>query len=183
LDFDQVVKIIDKITAPLKRRVSLMVGRAVLSAAVDDSTQFQTIQADVLADETLDGLERIQNYGFTGVPFEDAEAVIVFPQGNRDHGLVICVDDRRFRLKALKNGEVAMYTDEGDKIHLKRGGIIHVDSSNIELGKGSIEKIIKGETFQTLFNSHVHIGDSGYNTTTPTIPLTGTELSLVTKTE
>lgn len=191
------VRTISRIIDPLKRRVSLMVGRAILSAAADDSLTLQTLQLDVLSDETLSDLERFQNYGFTGVPFKGAEAVVVFAQGNRDHGLVIAVDDRRYRLKGLQNGEVAMYTDEGDKIHIKRGGIIEIDCSqanvnasssvklnspSVELGESAVEAVIKGNTFQDLFNAHTH-SVVGITSTPPLAPLDGSELSEVSKTE
>lgn len=110
---------------PLTQRIQLMVGRAVLQL-VDDSTKLQSVQIMLLADELRDQVERFQNYGFTSVPLAGAEAVAVAVAGNRDHALVIAVDDRRYRLKGLAEGEVAIYTDEGDKIHIKRGGTIEV---------------------------------------------------------
>ena len=57
-----------------------------------------------------------------------------------------------------------------------------VDSPKIELGKNATEAVIKGNTFQTLFNSHQHLV-YGIPTTPPIIPLTGTELSQITKTQ
>lgn len=40
--------------------------------------------------------------------------------------VVLAVDDRRYRVQALKDGEVVIYTDEGDRIHLKRERTIEV---------------------------------------------------------
>lgn len=58
-----------------------------------------------------------------------------------------------------------------------------VDSPNIELGAGAIEAVIKGNTFQALFNSHTHLTSiPGAPTSVPVVPLTGAELSLITKT-
>jgi phage baseplate assembly protein V len=188
----------------MKRRISLMVGRCVLSAAADDKTLFQTLQVDALAGETLSELERFQNYGFTSVPFEGSEACVVFPQGNRDHGLVIAVDDRRYRLVGLKEGEVAMYTDEGDKIHIKRGGNLEitvsdtveincknstvnastkavVDAPAIELGAGGVDAVLKGTAFQAFFNAHTHTGNAGVLTSPPTSPSIPAHLSTISK--
>lgn len=117
-----------RMLAPLERRVMGMVGRFVVRA-VRDSPKFQEIQAEVLQGELRSKLERFQEYGFTSVPHPGAEGVVVFPSGGRDHGLVICVGDRRYRLTNLEAGEVAIYTDEGDRVHLKRGGTIHVQAS------------------------------------------------------
>jgi phage gp45-like len=46
--------------------------------------------------------------------------------GDRNNGVVVAVGDRKFRLKGLQGGEVAMYTDEGDIIIMKRGHNIKV---------------------------------------------------------
>lgn len=118
----------NKFLKPVADRIKMMVARGVVKA-VADSGGIQVIQAGLLADELRGGLERFQNYGFTGVPLSGADAAVVFLGGNRDHGIVLAVDDRRYRLKGLQSGEVAVYTDEGDKIVLKRGGIIEVTAS------------------------------------------------------
>jgi len=90
---------------------------------VDDTQGLQFCQTELLADEVHDNIERLQNYGFTSSPAitGDPEAAVFFIAGNRDHGIIVAMDDRRFRLRNLERGEVAIYTDEGDKIVLKRG--------------------------------------------------------------
>lgn len=193
MDFDDVRKIVAKMTDPMKRRISNMVVRAVVSAAVDDSTTFQTVQLDALSDETLEGLERFQNYGFTGVPEEGAEALVIFPFGNRDHGIVVAIDDRKSRMKGLNKGDVAMYTTTSGRfvkisevdgqITVETDGEVHLHASKIELGQNATEAVIKGNVFQSFFNSHTHGGNAGYNTTPPTVPLNGSELSTKTFTE
>ncbi len=77
-------------------------------------------------DESFDQREYFQHYGFTSRPLEGAE-IIIIREGN--HILGIASDDRRYRL-AVENGEVALYTDEGDKIHLKRDKTIEIVSGN-----------------------------------------------------
>lgn len=74
------------------------------------------------AGETFSGREYFQHYGFTSRPLAGAE-VIIINEGNNYIG--IASDDRRYRLQ-IQNGEVALYTDEGDKIHLKRNRIIDI---------------------------------------------------------
>lgn len=110
---------------PVAQRVRLMVGRAVLQL-VDDSTKVQSVQIALLADELRSDVERFQNYGFTSHPKPGAEAVAVCVAGSRDHAIVVVVDDRRYRLQGLAEGEVAIYTDEGDHIVIKRGGTVEV---------------------------------------------------------
>lgn len=107
--------------APVMGRIQMMVSRIVLTR-VDDDAGIQSVQAEGLADEVMEA-ERVQNYGYTSVPHPDAEGVAVFPGGLRSHPLIIAVDDRRYRLKGLKPGEVAIYDDLGQVVHLTREGV------------------------------------------------------------
>lgn len=117
----------DRSLRSLARRARLSVARGIIRL-ITDSGGLQTAQVGLMANETRSNLERMQEYGFTSVPHAGAEAAIIFVGGNRDHGLVIAVDDRRYRLKGLEAGEVAIYTDEGDSIILKRGREIEVNT-------------------------------------------------------
>lgn len=124
------IEAIQKLTEDMRGKVRLMVGRAIL-AVISDGGPIQTAQAKLLADEAHDDMERIQEYGFTSVPLPGAEGVVVFVGGNRDHGLIIATDDRRYRIKGLQGGEVAIYTDEDKaaadhRIIFKRGKEIHL---------------------------------------------------------
>lgn len=116
----------------LKQRLSLMVARASLNST-NDGGQMQTAQIGVLEDEVRDDAERFQNYGFTSHPLAGAEAAVVFPNGDRAHGMILAVDDRRYRLKSLAPGEVAIYTDEGDKVVLKRGRVVEITTETLRV--------------------------------------------------
>jgi len=116
------IRAINKLTAPLARRVNLMVARGVL-ALVNDAAKMQGVQVKLLSGEVRD-MERFQNYGLTSQPHAGAEVAGVFVGGNRNHGLVLAIDDRRYRLKGLQSGEVALYDDLGHIIKLSRTGIV-----------------------------------------------------------
>lgn len=116
------IRAINKMTAPLARKVSLMVARGVL-ALVNDAAKMQGVQVTLLSGEVRD-MERFQNYGYTSQPHAGAEVAAVFVGGNRDHGLALAIDDRRYRLKGLQGGEVALYDDLGHIIKLSRTGIV-----------------------------------------------------------
>lgn len=58
-----------------------------------------------------------------------------------------------------------------------------IDAATIELGEGAVEAVIKGNTFQSLFNAHTHIGNLGAPSSPPIIPLSGSELSTISKTK
>lgn len=78
------------------------------------------------SDEIFTNREYFQHYGFTSRPLNGAEAIII-KEGN--HIIMIASDDRRYRI-AIENGEVCLYTDEGDFIHFKRGKEIYIKSGN-----------------------------------------------------
>ncbi|KQC05525.1 MAG: hypothetical protein APR55_05755 [Methanolinea sp. SDB] len=72
--------------------------------------------------ETIDGREYFQHYGFTSRPRSGAEGVCL-KQGNVV--FMIASDDRRYRVQ-VEEGEVCLYDDQGQAIHLKRGKTVHV---------------------------------------------------------
>ena len=114
---------IQKVVAPLQRRIMLAVGRAILNA-VYDGGKVQLVQASMLADEVRDKMERMAEYGFTSVPLPGAQAVAVFVGGERGHGVVVATGDPRCRMSGLDPGEVALYDDQGQSVHLTRAGIV-----------------------------------------------------------
>lgn len=119
-----------KFLAPLSRRLRLMASRAVLSL-ISDVPGMQVLQVKMLDGEVRDGIERMQQYGFTSVPLPGAEGVYLSLGADRDHGVIIVADDRRYRIHNLTAGEVAIYTDEDKhgsdhRILFKRGKEIHL---------------------------------------------------------
>lgn len=145
--------------APLQKRIANMVARAVVRL-VNDDDGVQVLQLDLLAGETRDEIERFQNYGFTSRPLDGAEAAVMFVGGRRDHGVVVAVDDRRYRLKGLEGGEVAMYTDEGDSIRLNRGGNINLTASAKFYVVAPAAEISNTGAFRITANS-INLGASG----------------------
>jgi phage baseplate assembly protein V len=128
---------------PLRTQVANLAARALVTA-IKESTMVQEAEVTLLDGETRSKIERFQNYGFSSFPRapSDAgspEAVVVFPNGRRDHGLIVVVDDRRFRLTSLVEGEVAIYTDQGDKMVFKRGGTIEITASTLVKVIGKLE--------------------------------------------
>ena len=103
----------------LAHRIRLMFGRAVVRL-IDDAREAQELQIDLLEDESQDAVERFQNYGFTSAPHPGAEALVACVGGLRSHAVAIVVEDRRYRLKNLAQGEVAMFDDLGNVITLGR---------------------------------------------------------------
>lgn len=104
-----------------------------LVALGNSASKLQSLQLRLLADEVKDNVEHLEPYGFTACPLAGAEALAGFIGGDRSHAVVIVVADRRFRLQGLKSGEVALYTDEGDFIHFKRGRIIDIETVTLNI--------------------------------------------------
>lgn len=122
--------------ARTQQRVMLGIGRAVLNL-VSDALRLQEVQISLLEGEVRDGVERVQQYGLTAHPHPGAECVAVFIGGNRDHGLVIAIDDRRHRVRELAEGEVCLYTDEdadgGHRIILRRDRKIEILAAELTI--------------------------------------------------
>jgi len=144
----------------LKKRIIALIARSVVEQ-VSDSTAMQELRVEIMKGELREKIERFQQYGLTSVPLPGAEALIAALGGNRDHCIAFAVDDRRYRLTGLQGGEVAIYTDEGDKIHLKRNGIIVVKAANsLLLGSDSAsDPVVRKSDLDALvtkYNSHTH---------------------------
>jgi phage baseplate assembly protein V len=135
------MRAIQKLLDPIRRRLGNIVARAVITLA-DDGLKIQGLQLRALADEVLDNVERFQQYGVTSVPVAGAEAILLCLGGHRDHPVVVAVEDRRYRLKGLASGEMAIYDDLGQKVHLKRDGIYIETTQDVVVkadGKATIE--------------------------------------------
>ena len=99
----------------------------------NSASKLQSLQLRLLAGEVKDNVEHLEPYGFTACPLAGSEALAGFIGGDRSHGVVIVVADRRFRLQGLEPGEVALYTDEGDKFHFKRGRVIDLETVTLNV--------------------------------------------------
>lgn len=104
-------------------RITNMLARGKV-ASVKATTKMQTLQVEMLAGEAKDRLEHFEPAGFTSCPKPGAEAVAAFFDGDRSHGVVLIVADRRYRLTTLVPGEVAIFDDQGQKVHITRAGIV-----------------------------------------------------------
>ena len=170
------MKAIERVISPVKRRLNNIVSRAVVGL-VDDNKKMQEIQVAVLAAEIQDEVERMQDYGFSSVPLPGAEALMVYVGGIRDHGVAVKVDDRNFRPTGGTPGSSCIYDSLGNKFALENDGVGKVVAPLVELGSGSTkEKILNGESFQTLYNAHTHTV-FGVVSSPPLIPSTPLELS------
>lgn len=107
----------------MSRVLSNLLARAVVRG-LNTATKCQVLQIEMAGGEGKSDIEHMEPYGFTAAPNVGAEAVAAYFDGDRSHGVVLVVSDRRFRIKDLKTGEVAVYDDQGQSVTLTRAGIV-----------------------------------------------------------
>lgn len=121
-----------KIMGPLKRRVQLMVGRCVLKL-VDDALPIQKVQITILDGEVHDGVERLQNFGHTGVPLSGARGATLSVGGERAHQVIVAMDDGRHRPQGLAGGESALYNAYQMHFTLLKDGTARLVCTKLEV--------------------------------------------------
>lgn len=158
-------------------------GTLVLASA---KGMLNRLQMRLLAGEAKDGMEHMEPYGLATHPLPGAEGVALFPGGDRSHGLVVVVADRRFRLQGLQRGEVALHDDQGMCVHLTREGpvvkaagkpILFTDASKarfecpIESTEGITDYVDSGgksmAQMRATYDGHDHPDPHGGNTGKP----------------
>ena len=168
-------------------KIANIVARAVVKT-LDTAKKCQSAGLALIAGETKQNVEHIEPYGFTSAAHPGAEAVTLFPGGDRSHGVVIAIADRRYRLTGMQAGEVALYTDEGDSIVMRRGNIIEINTGQLVVnakdrimlntpqieasgnytGDGNVtDKQGSMAEMRVIYNGHKHRGDSGGSTGEP----------------
>ncbi|ENR8889159.1 phage baseplate assembly protein V [Citrobacter koseri] len=168
-----------------------IVARAVITA-LDTAKKCQAVGLKLIAGEPKEGVEHLEPYGFTSAAQDGAEAVVLFPGGDRSHGVAVVVADRRYRLKGLKRGEVAIYDDLNQSVTLTRNGIVvdgggklivftNAPKARFEMpieSTGDIKDNCDGSgktmaQMRATYNGHTHKenGDGGGTTDKPNQPM------------
>lgn len=113
---------------PLKDRVYLMVGRAVLNA-INNTPDIQEANIQLLQGETLEKVARFQEFGFASNPPKGSEGIVLAVGGNRENLAIIATEHRVYRFKLTAPGEMAIYTDDGTFVHLKKAGQVAITTA------------------------------------------------------
>lgn len=169
-----------RLVTPLWRRLRLLISRAVVARS-DASRGMQRVQLNLLRKETRD-VEHHEPYGLTARPKRGAEAIAAAVGGARGHLLALVVGDRRYRIKNLKEGEVALYDDLGHKVYLTRQGIV-IDGAgqdityintptvhmpnDLRVANNVYDKNGSMQEMRDTYNGHNHTGDDGGGTSNP----------------
>jgi phage baseplate assembly protein V len=128
---------------------------------VNDENPVQTAQLKVFRDEIRQGVERPQQYGFTSVPLPGCQAVVVAVDGECGHELIVSAEDRRYRPRGLKPGDVMLYTNKNpdaphhiyfraaDRTLVIRANKIELQADNgIDIDAGTGDLRAKGANFR-----------------------------------
>jgi len=125
---NDIVQFFQRAIKPLKDRVFLMAGKAII-AAVNDASVIQEAQIKVMKGESMERVPRIQDFGFTSNPPAGSEAIVLALGGNRENLVIIATENRNVRMKNLASGETAIYTDDGTYIVLKKAGEVEIKAA------------------------------------------------------
>lgn len=170
----RMLDVFDRILAPMKRRLALVVVRALVDT-VDDSGALQVLQVEPGADEVLEGVEHLHPYGLTSHPKKGAPVLILSVNGNSELAVAL-VGWSVSRPTGLAEGEVKLAHPDGSSVHLKANGDIVVTSNgktiidasgDIELGGGTLRTLMT-EDIIAKFNQHTHLYFPGPGASTPT---------------
>jgi len=138
--------VLNRWISPLKRRVQLMIGKALIKA-VDNSGVIQVADISLLKGETKQAVELIQQYGFGSLPPNDSEAVIASVGGNRDNMIIIATENSATRPTKdnenadLVQGDVILWHKDGHAIILKAGKNIEINGEKtiLNMNKFSVK--------------------------------------------
>lgn len=170
----------------LLRRSLMMIGRGRVNT-VNDSGPVQTVQVQLGATEIADNIPRLAEYGFTSNPPAQTDCLVVFLRGERSSGVIVGTNNQTARKKAIAVGEVAIYDNQGQFIHITRAGIvingagkpvtitgapnISLDSSGNLVTAGNISDLngAKGtvQHIRDVYDIHTHQDPQGGNVGTP----------------
>ncbi|MEK2041135.1 phage baseplate assembly protein V [Vibrio parahaemolyticus] len=135
---------IDKLLAPIRRRIIGMVRRALVTGIVE-GLQRQNLQVQVNSDESCDNIERFQNYGLSSYPTAGSEAILAALGGNLGNLVAIAVEDKKVRPQG-ESGDVFLYHLEGHKVRLTKDGKIIVTATDVIFEAANSLTIISPET-------------------------------------
>ncbi|WP_338523372.1 phage baseplate assembly protein V [Pseudomonas batumici] len=117
----------DGVMQRLWRRIQLMSSWGRVSF-VNDSKTAQLLQVKLNDSETRDGTPRIAEFGFTSVPPDGSDVLVVFLGGDRSKGVVVATGHQASRPANLQAGESMLYDLAGKSVYLTQSGGIVIEA-------------------------------------------------------
>lgn len=162
-----------------------------MRGAFDTSDKLKAKLMDLVPFGTAENFQSAFPYGLVSKPRKGVLAYFQNLLGYSQNPIILSHLDQK-RPTPSAEGETILYCSaDGSsfpvKITLLVDGTLKIEAStkvqvvcdDIALGEGTVEKILNGETFQTFFNQHTHLGNLGVPTGAPMVPSDATHLSEV----
>lgn len=109
--------------ARVYRRVRMAIAPGRISGS-DDTGSVQKIQVTLGDGQVVDAVPAMYIWGLAVRPIAGADVVFLAGQGDRGNGCIVAVNDQRWRITGLAEGEVCLHDDLGRKVFLSRAGIV-----------------------------------------------------------
>ncbi len=100
---------------------------------VNAAAKVMLVQGEGFKSEGIQAAEYFQHYGLTSNPPAGTMFVCLPVGGKTAHSIVIATEHGEFRLKNLAPGEMAIYDDQGQKVHIKRDRILIETTKTFEV--------------------------------------------------
>lgn len=126
------IETVQRLLAPIRQRLSLIVSRMVVTALADGK-HLQSLQLQGLNGETLDNVPNYQPFGFASKPKGQGEAVVLFPGGQREAGIVLAVVDTSQKVFNVAPGDAALYASDKTAVHCRSDGTMQIKADGILL--------------------------------------------------
>jgi phage baseplate assembly protein V len=138
------------------------------------------VGGDADLEQVLDKVTRLGEYGFFSVPPAKAEAVVLYPDGERSGGVIIATGHRPSRPKNLRAGEAGVYNGlTGAVLRLDHDGKAYLNcdlvvTGNIIASQDVLDRSADGneatvKNLRDAYDAHKHTGvQGGAGTTGPT---------------
>ncbi len=124
LDAGTLQRVVSRMLEPLKRKLNLIVGRAVLEAA-KNADGMLVMKVSLLSGEAAEDLEFFQSFGHASMPVAGSEGIAAAVGGNRNHLVLLAMCDRQNRPGDLAEGESSLYST-GVRVYARADGTIEL---------------------------------------------------------
>ena len=102
-----------------------------LVLAANSAANIMLVQVAGMATEQLQAVEYFQHFGFTSVPPEGAQVIVLPLGGKTDQAVMVGSELGAKRPKNLASGETALYNAVGSVVFLHADGTISVNSAGV----------------------------------------------------
>lgn len=117
-------------------KIANLVSRGEI-AVVDSTGKMQRVQGSILAGENKDRMEHFEPFGFTSNPHPGAEFIPIFLEGDRSSGIALVCADRRYRIRGLPSGGIALGVD-GCSIIINPDGTMAIQADTLSIQSTTI---------------------------------------------